>query len=91
MLESDMFLPIKAFLENLGYSVKAEIRNCDIIGKKENVVIVVEMKKQLTFKLLYQGCDRQRMFDNVYLAVFDPGYKRRRTKVFREKLHILHR
>ncbi|MBI9009022.1 MAG: hypothetical protein JEZ05_03240 [Tenericutes bacterium] len=91
MLESDMYLPIKEYLERLDYTVKAEVRNLDVLGKKDDLMIVVEMKKQLSLKLLYQGCDRQRMFDNVYLAIFDPGYKKRRMKAFKEKLHILHR
>jgi len=91
MLECDMFLPIKEYLENLGYSVKAEVNNLDIMAIKDDAVIVVEMKKQLTLKHLYQGCDRQRMFDNVYLAIFDPGLKTVRSKAFKEKKHILHR
>lgn len=91
MLESDMFLPIKEHLENLGYSVKAEVHNLDVMAVKDDVVIVVEMKKQLTLKHLYQGCDRQRMFDNVYLAIFDPGAKTTRSKSFKERKHILHR
>jgi hypothetical protein len=91
MLESDMFYPIKEYLENLGFSVKAEVKNIDILAKKDDDIIVVEMKKQLTLKLIYQGCDRQRMFDYVYIAILDPGLQKRRTKTFKEKLHILHR
>jgi len=91
MLESDMYLPIKEYLEELGYSVKAEVKNIDILAKKDDSILVVEMKKQISLKHLYQGCDRQRMFENVYLAIIDPGYKKRRTKAFKEKLHILHR
>lgn len=91
MLESDMYLPVKGYLEELGYSVKAEVKNIDILATKEEEILVVEMKKQISMKLLYQGCDRQRMFDYVYLAIIDPGYKKRRTKAFKEKLHILHR
>lgn len=91
MLESDMYLPIKTYLEELGYSVKGEVKNVDIVAVKNDAVIAVEMKKQLSLKLLYQGCDRQRMFESVYVAILDPGYKKKRTKAFKEKLHILKR
>ena len=73
MQEKDMYLPIKYYLENLGYSVKAEVKNVDIIATKDDSVIVIEMKTAITLKLLYQGCDRQRMFENVYLAIPNPG------------------
>jgi hypothetical protein len=91
MQEKDMFLPIKQFLEDLGYSVKAEVKNIDILASKEDKIVVVEMKKAITIKLLYQGCDRQRMFDNVYLAIPFPGYKVVKSKAFKEKIHLLHR
>jgi hypothetical protein len=91
MQERDLYLPIKHYLENLGYSVKAEVKNVDIVAVKDEKVIVIEMKTAITLKLLYQGCDRQRMFDNVYLAVPNPGYKVVRSKAFKEKTHILHR
>lgn len=91
MLESDMYYPIKEYLTDLGYEVKAEVKHIDIVAIKKSVTIVVEMKLKLTLKLIYQGCDRQRLFDNVYLAILDPGYKIKKTKSFKEKVHILHR
>ncbi|XMB72070.1 DUF2161 family putative PD-(D/E)XK-type phosphodiesterase [Mycoplasmatota bacterium WC30] len=91
MLEKDMFKPIKEYLNGLGYDVKAEVLNVDIMAKKDDIVLIVEMKKSLSMKLLYQGCNRQRLYDNVYLAIFNPGYKIIRSKNFREKLHLLHR
>jgi hypothetical protein len=91
MQEREMYLPIKHYLENLGYSVKAEVKNVDIVAVKDDTVIVIEMKTTITLKLLYQGCDRQRMFDNVYLAIPNPGYKVIKSKAFKEKTYILHR
>lgn len=91
MKESDMYLPIKKYLNELEYKVKAEVKNIDIIAIKQSTTLVVEMKMKLTLKLMYQGCDRQRLFDNVYLAIVDPGYKVKRSKQFKEKLYLLHR
>ncbi len=91
MLEKDMFLPIKRFLTELGYDVKAEVKNVDIVAMKGEQVLIVEMKKSLSLKLLYQGCNRQKMYEDVYLAILNPGHKTIRTKSFKEKLHILRR
>ncbi|XFA98888.1 DUF2161 family putative PD-(D/E)XK-type phosphodiesterase [Candidatus Izemoplasma sp. B36] len=91
MLEKQMFQPIKEYLTNLGYAVKAEVKNVDILATKNEKIIVVEMKKQFSIKLLYQGCDRQRMFDHVYIAILHPGYKKTRTREFMHKVHLVHR
>ncbi len=91
MLEKQMFKPIKEYLLRLGYTVKGEVKNIDILATKNEKTIVIEMKKQFSIKLLYQGCDRQRMFDNVYIAILNPGYKKTRTKEFMQKVHLAHR
>lgn len=88
MKEYELYKPIKTYLENLDYIVKAEVKSVDIIAKKDEQVIAIEMKKALSMKLIYQGCDRQRMFDDVYLAILKPN---KLNKEFKEKLHILHR
>lgn len=91
MFEKDMYQPIKDFLTDLGYDVKAEVKNVDIVAMKEDQVIIIEMKKSLSLKLLYQGCNRQKMYQDVYLAILDPGIKQIRTKSFKEKEHIIRR
>lgn len=91
MLEKDMFQPIKEYLINLGYDVKAEVKNVDILATKNEKIIVIEMKKQFSIKLLYQACDRQRMFDNVYIAILNPGYKKTRTREFMHKVYLVRR
>lgn len=91
MREVDLYQPIKVYLENLGYNVKAEVLNIDIMAEKDGDVILVEMKKALSFKLLYQGLNRQHLFDHVYIAIANPGKKAIAKKEFKEKLYILHR
>ena len=70
MRESDLYAPLKAYLEAQGYEVKAEIGDCDLMACREgDPPIIVEMKLTFSLALLMQGVDRQKMFDCVYLAV----------------------
>ncbi|MDB5622703.1 MAG: hypothetical protein JWR39_1266, partial [Devosia sp.] len=71
MAESDLYLPIKAFMENLGFAVKGEINNCDLVGLKQGeppVLIVCEMKLSFNLELVLQGVDRAAACDEVWLA-----------------------
>ncbi|NGZ75849.1 DUF2161 family putative PD-(D/E)XK-type phosphodiesterase [Saccharibacillus alkalitolerans] len=69
--ETELYPPIKAFFEQQGYSVKSEVRHCDLLGYREGEErpLIVEMKKTFTLELLLQGADRQRTGGLVYLAV----------------------
>lgn len=71
MAETDLYLPLKAFLENAGYSVKGEIVDCDLVGVKDAdppVVIVCEMKLAFNLELVMQGVKRASFCDEVWLA-----------------------
>jgi len=91
MLEKEMYKVIKNHLQNLGFQVKAEVLDADITAIKDDVLIIVEMKNLLNIKLLYQGTQRQRLTDYVYLAIPKPNYKVLRSKGFKEKAHIINR
>ncbi len=91
MLEKDMFQSIKKHLVNYGYNVKAEVLNTDITAVKDDEVLIIEMKKTLNTRLIYQGCKRQRICDYVYLAIIEPTSKIKRSSQFKEKVHILRR
>lgn len=73
MAESDLYLPVKRFLEVQGYTVKGEIKECDIVavrGTEEPVI--VELKVAFSLQLLLQGIDRQAICDAVYVAIAPP-------------------
>ena len=73
MPETDLYAPVKRFLEAQGYAVKAEIGACDVIALRgDEPPVIVELKRALSLKLLLQGVDRQAMTDAVYLAVAPP-------------------
>lgn len=76
--ETDLYAPVKTFLEQQGFDVKAEVKGCDIVAiKGDDAPIIVELKTGLTIALLLQGVDRQSISDFVYIAV--PASKGRRA------------
>jgi len=75
--ESDLYSPVKAFLEAQGYEVKGEIGGCDAVGTRgAEPAVIVELKLQFNLALVLQGVDRLSLTDRVYLAVLRPGGRR---------------
>lgn len=73
MRESDLYAPVKAYLEAQGYEVKAEIGECDVLAcRGEEPPVVVELKTSFSLALVLQGVARQAVFAHVYLAVAIP-------------------
>ena len=69
-LESDLYAPVKALLEGQGYSVKGEVRGCDVVGVRgREPPVIVELKRAFGLSLVLQGVDRLALSDTVYLAV----------------------
>lgn len=70
MRESDLYAPVKSYLEAQGYEVKAEIGACDLMARRgEEPPVIVELKLSFSLALLMQGVARQTLVDDVYLAV----------------------
>lgn len=70
MKESELYPPIKAYLEAQGYEVKGEIGDCDVLAVRgEEEPVAVELKLTFSLALVMQGVARQAAFDQVYLAV----------------------
>jgi hypothetical protein len=73
VLETELYLPVKRFLERQGYVVKAEVGDCDVLAMKgEEPPVIVELKTSFNLQLLLQGVDRQAVTDHVYLAIPAP-------------------
>lgn len=71
MLESDLYEPLKAYMENLGFSVKGEVNGCDLLAIREGdppVLVICEMKLSFNLELVLQGVDRATICDEVWLA-----------------------
>ena len=43
--ETDLYEPMRAFLEEEGYQVQAEVKHCDIAAEKNGRLVVVELKR----------------------------------------------
>lgn len=70
MRETDLYPPVKAFLESLGYEVKAEIGPADVMAcRPGEEPIMVELKTSFSLALFHQAIARQAISDLVYLAV----------------------
>jgi hypothetical protein len=71
-LESQLYLPVKRFLERLGFEVKGEICGCDLVALREGepvAVVIGELKLTFTLDLVLQAVDRTRACDEIWLAV----------------------
>jgi len=71
-LETSLYLPVKRFLETLGFDVKGEICGCDLValrGDDAPVVVVGELKLSFNLDLVLQGVDRTPASDEIWLAV----------------------
>ena len=90
MYETDLFPPIKKHLEASGYTVRAEVRNCDITAFKDDELIIIELKLNVNIPLLIQATDRQRITDSVYVAIPRPS-NRTQKKRWKGVKHILRR
>jgi hypothetical protein len=68
--ESDLYPPLKTYLESQGFTVKAEIGHLDLMAiRDQEPPLVIEMKTSFSLSLVLQGVERQTLFDHVYLAV----------------------
>jgi hypothetical protein len=70
MRETSLYEPIKRFLENQCYEVKAEIGAADVVAVRgEEAPVVVELKTGFSLSLFHQATERQSITDWVYVAV----------------------
>ena len=88
--ETDLYEPIRAFLEEEGYQVQAEVKHCDIAAVKDGQLVIVELKKAFSLKLVYQGLERQSLTDQVFVAIPRPQ-KGSREKSWKDMLKLLKR
>ena len=73
--ETDLYEPIRAFLEEEGYQVQAEVKGCDIAAVKDGQLVIVELKKAFNLKLVYQGEElRQVRLDGRDVSPEDPCF-----------------
>ena len=75
--ETDLYLPIKSFLEDQGYVVKSEVGAADVVAVRgAEPPLVVELKLGFSLALFHQCIARLKVSDDVYLAVARQSGKR---------------
>lgn len=68
--ESDLYLPLKRFLESQDYEVKGEVHGCDVFAVRgREGPVVVELKLTLNLEVILQGVGRLSVTPNVYIGV----------------------
>lgn len=68
--ETDLYAPVKSWLEQAGYEVKAEIGPADVVALRDDEApVIVELKAGFSLTLLQQAVARQAITDVVYVAV----------------------
>ena len=70
-METQLYLPVKRYLETFGYEVKGEIGGCDLVALSASdppLVVIGELKLAFNLELILQAVDRAGAADEVWLA-----------------------
>ena len=70
-METALYLPVKRFLEKLGFTVKGEVGGCDLVALSSDdppIVVIGELKLSFNLELILQAVDRAGAADEVWLA-----------------------
>ena len=68
--ETDLYGPVKQFLESQGYTVKGEIGAVDVVAcRGDETPILVELKTSFSLSLFHQAIERLAVSELVYIAV----------------------
>ncbi|MCD4829379.1 MAG: hypothetical protein K8R90_08160 [Candidatus Cloacimonetes bacterium] len=81
--ETALYAPVRDWLERAGWTVRAEVKNCDVAARKGDDLVVVELKRTVGIRLLEQALDRQRITPTVYVAVPRHALPKKRRAVAR--------
>lgn len=72
--ETDLYPPIKAFLEAQDYAVKGEVAGADVVAVRgDDPPVIVELKLRFSLALFHQAAERLRVTNAVYIAVARGG------------------
>jgi len=77
--ETDLYEPIKNLLTQQGFTVRGEVKGCDIAAVKDEILWIVEMKLSINLKLVLQAVERQTATDWVFVAIPRPRKARDST------------
>lgn len=90
LYEVDLYEPIKQYFTEQGYDVYGEVNDCDVAALRGEELIIVELKLRLNLDLVMQATKRQRLTDQVYVAIPKPNYSLRSQK-WRDICYLMRR
>lgn len=90
LYEVDLYKPIEKHFSKLGYDVYGEVKDCDITAVKDDALIIIELKLRLNIDLLIQATQRQKLTDQVYIAIPKPSYSFF-SKKWKDICHLIRR
>lgn len=90
MKETELFIPVKKLLLSQGFEVKGEVKDIDVLAYQKDVMVGVELKTKISLKLIYQAIDRQKVLDQVYIAVPKDAIYHSKS-LYRNFTHLLKR
>ena len=70
--ESDLYPCVAEYFTQMGFTVKGEVKGCDVVAIKDEQMTIIELKKVFNVKLLYQCTRRLALTDLVYAATLIP-------------------
>lgn len=80
--EAELYAPVKLWLTERGYDVRAEVGPADVVGcHSDGRIAVVELKLGFSLALFHQAVARLSVTDDVWLAVPPPGRRARRDNL----------
>ena len=89
--ETDLYPPIKVFLEEQGYEVKSEIGAADVVAMRgAEGPLIIELKLGFSLALVHQCVARLKVSEDVYMAVAQ-GRGRRFQAALRQMLVLCRR
>jgi hypothetical protein len=86
MKESDLYPPLKRFLESQNYEVKGEVQDCDALAVRgKEAPVVVELKLSLNLDVVLQAVERLSLTPKVYIGIPKQckALKKRRRRVIK--------
>ncbi len=89
--ETDLYPPIKSFLEGQGYVVKSEVGAADVVAVRGGEPpVIVELKLGFSLALVHQCVARLSVSDDVYMAV-ERGKGKRFLKAVKDMTRLCRR
>lgn len=68
--ETELYGPVKGFLQHQGFVVKGEVADADIVAfRGDDPPVIVELKRGFSLALIHQAVARLAITDSVYVCV----------------------